>query len=194
MNPKKLSLIGIVIGLIVLGGLIFVANTKKGKEGSENSAANQVKTASPDVFRPGVEKALPTVQGGTREVIKEIIKTPEPNAKPTEVPKEVAIPKSAVEVTGASGSASIRTFEIKAENGKYEPSVFVVNNLDMLTIEFTAVDDAYNLFFPDFGVYIASAKGETKKRQFQASPTGEYKFSCRDCGKEIEGKLIVNQK
>ena len=67
--------------------------------------------------------------------------------------------------------------------------------MDVITISLTAVDQKYNIFFPDFGVYREAAKGETTKFQFQAYPFGQYKFYCKDiCQSDTAGTLIVNKK
>lgn len=185
LSTKQLSLTGALIGVAFLVALIFLAQKNK-LPSSEISTENNVK-------KIGVknENLLPTVEGGTRQAVTEKIKTPEPEDK--NIPKDVAVPVSSISISGASGEASVREFEIKGENGRYSPSKIVVNSMDPVTIKFTAVDGGYNMFFPDFGVYISASKGVTKKSQFQATASGAYKFFCRDCGKEgMVGEFIIN--
>ena len=98
------------------------------------------------------------------------------------------------EISGPGGEAALRDFEIRAEGGKYFPDKVVVNDGDIITVKLTAVDGDYNIFFPDFGSYLAAKQGETKKTQFQATPFGQYRFHCEACGNGAEGTLIVNEK
>ncbi len=147
---------------------------------------------SPDVFRPENPRALPTVEGGSREIIEEEIATPELGA--TSTPEGVAVPTNVSQLSGPAGEAAIRDFEIRAEGGKFSPNIIVVNDGDIITVHLTAVDADYNIFFPDFGSYLAVKKGETRKTQFQTTPFGQYQFFCKDCGNEARGTLIVNEK
>lgn len=182
----KISVIAIVIVIVVVLG--FVASQK-----------GWLKPLS-KIVQPGngIEGApatgLPTIEGGTRDEISKTVQTPEPGATPTN--PEVAVPKSSLDLGGSEGvNASLRDFELKAENGKFFPSTIVVNEMDVITISLTAVDQKYNIFFPDFGVYREAAKGQTTKFQFQAYPFGQYKFYCKDiCGSGATGALIVNKK
>ncbi len=184
-STKKFSIIGAAIGIIFLAVAFFLIQGDK----LPKSSFQPEKKQAPIGIKS--ENLLPTVEGGTREIITKKIKTPEPDDK--NVSKDIAVPISSISISGASGDASVREFEIKGENDKYSPGIIVVNNGDPVTVKFTAVDGDYIMFFPDFGVYIAAKKGETKKSQFQASPSGAYKFFCRDCGKpEMMGEFIVN--
>lgn len=192
---KRNILIGvsvIVIAIIVWGIMKQGGGLENigGKLGGSKTGTNIATSA--DVFRPDNPEALPTVQGGTREEVKTEIKTPEPGAS-SSVSADVAVPKSATVVSGESGSAAIRSFEIKLEGGNFTPSTIVVNELDIMQIDVTGVDKDYAITFPDFGIFREVKKGEQKKIQFQAYPFGEYKFNCKDCAGE-GGKLIVNKK
>ena len=71
----------------------------------------------------------------------------------------------------------------------------MVNEGDVIDLNFTAVDKGYDIFFSDFGIYKVCMKGELVKLQFQGNPYGEYKFYCKDScgGAKVEGKLIVNK-
>jgi len=154
--------------------------------------ANRPPSAPKDVFRPGNPKALPTVQGGTREVIQRKIATPELGA--TSTPKGVAVPTNVSQLSGPGGEAALRDFEIKADKGKFSPDTIVVNDGDVVTIHLTAVDADYNIYFPDFGMYLPVKKGETRKSQGQFTGVGQYQFFCKDCNNEAKGTLIVNEK
>lgn len=180
---KKNIVFGVVLGVVlVVAGVWFFG----GKNAAEKSGSAP---KGPDIFRPENPKALPTIEGGTRETLKEKIETPEAGATPKST--DVAVPVNVSQI----GTAAGRTFEIKGENGAFSPNTIVVNELDIITVNLSAVDDAYSISFPDFGVYLKVEKGASARRQFQAYPFGEYVFSCSDvCKTPVSGKLIVNKK
>jgi len=198
MDQKQIKIIVGVAVVVVVAALLAVGSSQ-GWFGAKNggipkvnistSTTSNVNTPGADTFRQGQENALPTVEGGTRIVSDETIKTPEVGASTT--PKDVAVPTNVLE----TGPSAFRQFEMKGEGGKYVPSTLVVNEGDVIDINFTAVDAKYNVFFPDFGVYRTIEKGASMKIQFQGYPFGKYGFYCKDiCGKEVTGTLIVNKK
>jgi heme/copper-type cytochrome/quinol oxidase subunit 2 len=197
MDQKQIKIIVGVAVVVVVGALLAIGSNQ-GWFGAKNVApestistttTSNVNTPGTDVFRPEQKDALPTVEGGTRVVAEETIKTPEVGASST--PKDIAVPTNVLE----TGPSAFRQFEMKGEGGKYTPSTLVVNEGDVIDINFTAVDAKYNVFFPDFGVYRTIEKGASMKIHFQGYPFGKYGFYCKDiCGKEVTGTLIVNKK
>ena len=197
MDQKQTKIIVGVAVVVVLAAILSIGSSQ-GWFGKKNTmpevsisttTTSGVNTPGTDVFRPEQENALPTVEGGTRIVVDQNIKTPEVGASST--PSDVAVPTNVLE----TGQSAFRQFEMKGEGGKYIPSTLVVNEGDVIDINFTAVDAKYNVFFPDFGVYRTIEKGTSMKIQFQGYPFGKYGFYCKDiCGKEVTGTLIVNQK
>ncbi len=197
MDQKQIKIIVGVAVVVVVGALLaigsnqgwFGAKSVTPEANISTTTTSNVNTPGTDVFRPEQKDALPTVEGGTRVVADETIKTPEVGASST--PKDVAVPTNVLE----TGPSAFRQFEMKGEGGKYTPSTLVVNEGDVIDINFTAVDAKYNVFFPDFGVYRTIEKGASMKIQFQGYPFGKYGFYCKDiCGKEVTGTLIVNKK
>ncbi|MFH0712383.1 MAG: cupredoxin domain-containing protein [Candidatus Jorgensenbacteria bacterium] len=186
MNKKNIF---ILVGVVVLIVVLVILGTRLGgeKAGEEGEGVS-----GEDAFRPDNPEALSTVEGGTREVVQEKIATPELGA--TDVPEGVAVPTNVSQLSGPGGEAGLRDFEIRAENGKFSPNTIVVNDGDIINVIVTAVDGDYNFFFPDFGVYQFVKAGTTAKRQFQATPFGQYEFYCKDCGNDARGTLIVNEK
>lgn len=86
-------------------------------------------------------------------------------------------------------------FEIRADGGRYSPASISAKEGDVLTISFTAVDKAYNITFPDFGISKTTVKGATDFIQFQVTSVGTYKFFCKDaCETPVEGSIKVSQK
>ena len=184
---------GIITGLIVIIVAIVVVGLIRTNSDSEsepeNVGAGTVEVLGEDALRPDNPDALSTTQGGTREIISEDIETPE--VGDASVSEDTAIPVN----TSKIKDSALRTFELRGENGKYIPSIIIVDELDPITIKFTSIDDDYNIFFPDFGIYKTVLKGETKDIKFQAYPYGEYQFYCKDvCSGDVTGTLIVNQK
>lgn len=198
MDQKYVKIIIGVAVLVVLAAVLSIGSNlgwfgKKVVVPQTNistTTTSNVNTPGTDTFRPEQKDALPTVEGGTRVVSDTNIATPEIGASST-APKDVAVPTNVLQ----TGESAFRQFEMKGEGGKYTPSTLVVNEGDVIDINFTSVDATYNVFFPDFGVYRTIEKGKSTKIQFQGYPFGKYGFYCKDiCGKDVTGTLIVNKK
>lgn len=189
MDPKQKKILIAVVLVVVLAVLlgIFLA-AQRGGLTSAPAEGEKGRGTGPDVFRPDNPQALPTVEGGTREVLSERIATPDPGA--TDVKPNVAVPVNLTPV----GSGFIRTFELKGEGDKIVPDTIVVNDGDLVKFIFTAVDKDYVISFPDFGLGPTVKKGESARFQLQATPFGEYKFTCSTCKPVFEGRLLVNKK
>lgn len=184
-TDKKTTIIGVVIGIAILAVLVWLVGGFSPKTpGIGDGEGGQ----STDVFRPDNIKALPTVEGGTRETIEQKIETPGVGAEVKN--PDIAVPISAVQ----TGPSSLRNFNLSVQDNKYIPSTIVVNEGDVIDISLTAVDADYDFFLPDFGIYKKVNKGETGKLQFQAYPFGKYVFYCKNCAKEVKGTLIVNSR
>lgn len=185
-NGKKIAVIVVVVVLVALVAWWLIATLGGGKPGAGGGEGAPL---GEDTLRPENAEALATVEGGTREVVQEAIATPEVGA--TDVPSGVAVPQNVVE----TGPSSFRQFNIEGNGGDFVPSTIVVNEGDVIDINFTAVDDEYNVYFPDFGISKTFARGQSGKIQFQGYPFGEYRFYCKDvCSGTVEGKLIVNKR
>ena len=175
--------IGVVVVLLIIAGLVFTKGGPASPTGTQE--------ATPAGFLSDNPNALPTVQGGTREKVTTAIPTPDVNA--TSVSKDVAIPFNVQE----TGNISFRQFEIRGEGNQFVPDTIVVNAGDVIDLKLTAVDGDYNIFFPDFGIKVAVAEGQSTKPgaiNFQAATYGQYLFSCSICRGTVTGTLIVNQK
>jgi|YelNatPaOPRAMG01_1025707.scaffolds.fasta_scaffold62196_3 hypothetical protein len=197
MDNKKQIVISVVAAFVVLFLIYFVFISKKsGIEYSQvgnNSQNTQLSsTSSGSLSKSTNTNALVTVPGGTREIIQEKIATPDVGSN---VPQNVAKPTNVL----ATDASDLRQFEIKAQNGKYDPSIIVVNEGDLVNIVLNAIDGDYNMYFPDFGNTIMAKKGALGRGQFTASPYGQYKFFCDPkttptCPPNMSGTLIVNKK
>ena len=182
-NIKKSILIAAVVLVVVVAvlGVLFGGVKKTSQPGVQ-------KPVSADAFRPDEPKALPTLEGGTREILSTSVATPETNS--SGLPADIAIPQYVSTV----GIASTRSFNISGNGGRLAPNTIVVNELDVVKIIFTAVDQDYDFNVSDFAVSASAKKGETVNFQLQATPFGEYKITCNACRTPIQGKLIVNKK
>lgn len=195
VKPWVVAVMGVVV--IVLIAMVLILMNRKTGQNSPAAAGvtgqGKVGTVVPkgeDIFRPENEKALATVEGGTREKVQEQIATPNENA--VNVPKNVAVPTTVVE----SSVSAFRHFDLSANGNVYSPNTIVVNEGDVVDVSFTPGDKSYDVSFPDFGIYRAAQKGQLTHLQFEASHFGEYKFLCANtCGSaKVEGKLVVNKK
>ena len=133
-NNRNL-IVGIVVAVVVLVVIMVVWPSRKPEGGL-------------DKFRPGNMDALPTVEQGTREIIKTVIETPGVTSAPGV--EGLAIP---VRVAPMGDGTALRAFRISAGTGGYEPNILVVNEKDVVDIAFTAHESDADIFFPDFGVY-----------------------------------------
>lgn len=195
MNKKVI--VGVIIAIVVivlfalLGSNSFLPSPSGGGEsgGGESGSEGAQPVLGEDTFRPDNPDALSTIEGGTREKIKEEIATP--GLEATNVPQDVAVPVNVSTISGPSGSVALRTFEIRAEGGKFSPSTIVVDEGDVITVRLIAVDASSSITFPDFGAYVSVEAGQTGQTQFQTSNYGQYEFLGPN---DMKGVLIVNEK
>lgn len=90
--------------------------------------------------------------------------------------------------------AGVRTFSINANNGKFEPSRIIVYMDDIVVINLTAEDAAYDLFLPDIVWRSPTANpGAPVRAELQASlEPGKYQLVCDVCeGKKPSIELII---
>lgn len=116
----------------------------------------------------------------TRSAVPPNVVVPGQNAT-SGVPEGFAVPK--VVIPAAPGvTSNLRVFDIKGEKGKFVPSTVAAYAGDVVHVNFTAVDKAYDITFPDYGMKQTAAKGETKVLEFQAAATGKFAYYCDSCG------------
>lgn len=174
MDKKRLIIVALVI-LIVAVGVVW-----------HKMSPSPITSVSPGKTD---EQSQNAVSPTRKEAPKNIV-VPEPNSTGQEA--DVAVPKSSV--PAAPGvEAKLRTFEIIAANGKYNPSTVIVQVGDTVHINFKADDDVYDIVFPDYGLRQYAKKGETKIIEFSATIDGQFVFYCENsCPKgKMQGTLIV---
>ncbi len=116
---------------------------------------------------------------------------PEPNDKTAD--SGLAVPRSAQE-SSPGGKNKMRSFEILAEKTAFSINKIIVNQNDIVRIQFTALDKNYDLSFPALGISQKAQKGERKTVEFQAIADGTFVFSCLTCDgskESTKGVLIV---
>jgi plastocyanin len=138
---------------------------------------------------PGGETGLPT--SDTRSEVSGDVTVPELGSETGD--GSIAVP---VGVTDAApgATAQLRTFNIKAEGGKFNPSTVIVNEGDTVHINFTAVDGTYDMTLPDYGLKQTATEGQTKIFEFQATNDGQYTYYCESCGglnSSAKGFIII---
>jgi plastocyanin len=187
LSNKKL-LIGIltIIVLVALVAIFYYQGAKIKKSSNTTTQKNET--------NQGVEVQSPqTPQSQTAEPVPENVKVPE---KGESVPEGVAAPEVVTEAAPGV-SAKFRSFDIKAENNKFNPSTVIVRLGDTVHINFTAQDKDYDITFPDYGMKQTAKKGETKILEFQALIPGKFTFYCELCGglnSTAKGYIIVSEK
>src|SRR3989338_8145779 len=115
----------------------------------------------------------------------------EPNDKTAD--SGLAVPRSAQESSPGSKN-KMRSFEILAEKTAFSINKIIVNQNDIVRIQFTALDKNYDLSFPTLGISQKAQKGERKTVEFQAIADGTFVFSCLSCDgskESMKGVLIV---
>lgn len=193
MKNLKLPIIlaVIIIGAVILGGAIryWYSRTPASSPAGEE-------TVSPVVSLLGSPKAaLPSASPTpvTKATVPPDVKVPEVGEKPANT--AVAIPVVVRPASPYEGvSAKYRGFAIKAENNLFSPSTIIAGKMDIIHIDFTAVDKAYDFIFPDYGMKGIVQKGETKILEFQAVTEGKFTFYCDACGglnSSAKGYIII---
>src|SRR3989344_4179514 len=151
MNLDKKTKIGIVVGVVIVILVLVFNLTKK-------------PAYPPGVTPPSGGGNQPTQSTGpvTREPVPQNVAVPEMNSK--NVPANVAKP-DVVAPGNPTSNSSYRSFEIKAQDGKFTPDTVIANEEDTISILVTAVDKDYDFTQPDFGFKPIIKKGSTVKIQ-----------------------------
>lgn len=95
----------------------------------------------------------------------------------------------------ATGEAALK---VRAEAGRFVPEKVTARRGELVIIEFTAVDNAYDIGFEDprIGFNIKAAPGETKVFGFETKDRapGNYTFRCFDfcSGGPMTGTLTIS--
>lgn len=171
-NKKKvLTIVGIALAVVVVVVILVLVGP-----GSKS----------------GSRQAGDANKGLTMSDVPEGIKVPEMGE---EVAQGVAVPE-AVAAASVNGNNKYRIFSVAADKDAFSPDTIIVNVGDVVHINFTAVDKAYDLTIPDYGMKQTVNKGETKALEFQTVAAGKFMFYCDLCGglnSEVKGYVIVTK-
>lgn len=106
----------------------------------------------------------------------------------------IAIPAYTTQASPNPGSESLRLFKIRAEGGRFIPEQIIVNFNDTVNIEFTAVDQDYDIVFQGYNMMQRAKQGEVKFLDFQAYKDGRFIYYCESCGgvsSSARGEIVV---
>jgi len=191
MDKKKIIIIsglGIILILLIV---VIIANVSHKKT---NKLVETNPEQTPAVSVPAVSEPEVATVDPFRAEVPEDIAVPEIGTPLTAAQKEeIALPT--VVVPAAPGVTSkYRSFDIKAEDGKFVPLQVIVNVGDTVHVNFTAVDKAYDIVFPSYNMKQTAQAGQTKILEFQAIAEGKFTYYCQLCGgpdKGPKGNIIV---
>jgi plastocyanin len=75
----------------------------------------------------------------------------------------------------------LRKYYIKVENDKFMPSKVIVNQGDIISIKFFAVDKDYDIQLPDYNMSKGLKQKEPSAFEFEANMTGLFRYYCDLC-------------
>lgn len=167
---RKYLVLGAVGLILAIAILVFIFTRPAGNNNLENQpSGNSTGSANnSETYKPVA--AGTTVPSGTSTVGSDI-------AKPTEV-----------KAIGPSDMSS-RNFSVSINGGVVTPEKIIVYLLDIVNINFTAVDRDYDLTQPDNGLSFVVKKGQTKAVQFQGGTPGQFTYYCVSCGGPKSGPV-----
>ena len=94
-----------------------------------------------------------------------------------------------------SKAEEVRTFEVKAEDYKFNPDTITVNKGDKVIIKAIAIDKDHGFGIKEFNINQDLPKGKWVTIDFTADKKGEFTIRCtKFCGWKhflMTGKLIV---
>ncbi|MFZ4648217.1 MAG: cupredoxin domain-containing protein [Patescibacteria group bacterium] len=189
-EKKVLIVVGVVV-LLTASVLLFTSLNKK---------QIKVVVAPPTSQEPVVVQkpiVIPQVQGTKdhfREEVPANTKVPEMNEKLTVAQAEKTAVPGVVTPAAPGSDSNFRSFEIRAEGGKFTPNEIIARKNDIVHISFTAVDKAYDIVFPSYGMSQQAKQGQKKNLEFQALSSGSFSYYCDSCGgmsSQAKGKIII---
>lgn len=107
--------------------------------------------------------------------------------------KEIVVPTT-VTPAAPGVESKFRVFNIRAEQGVFNPSKVIARVGDTVHINFTAVDKDYDIVFPSYNMMQQAKSGQTKTLEFQALQEGAFVYYCDSCGGaegKTKGQIII---
>jgi heme/copper-type cytochrome/quinol oxidase subunit 2 len=171
MAKKLLIPLGILLLFLLVFSFSFFSSVKNFNPIGINKAKN-VPTKTPQVPEP---------------INPQITQT----AQITPADKDTAIPITSVPVL-TDAPNNIRSFNISLKDNIFSSQKIIVNQGDVVSINFAALDKASDMSFPDFGVSQQVPSGEIKILEFQATSEGTFPYICNTCDDpKPRGEFVV---
>lgn len=186
VNTKKII---VVMAIVIIALMVVILVPKK-----EKATVNE---PVPEIVTPTSTEVV-TVNDAVSDKFRTEVpaNTSIPNTDTKlseEQKKEIAIP-TAVIPSSPGASSQFRTFDIKAEGGKFVPNKIIVGLGDIVHINFTAVDKDYDIVFPSYNMKQTARSGQTKILEFSAMAEGNFSYYCELCGgpnSTAKGNIMV---
>ena len=174
MNKPKLIVIIAVSAIIIIGGIYLLGFAGSRKTDLTGDKSNQAQ----DEANANNSETAKSLESATKSAVPENIKIPEVGEKTAD---NVAVPTT-VSAAAPGVEAKFRSFDIKGENGSFNPSTVIVKKGDTVHFNFLATDKDYDITFPDYGMKQTAKKGENKILEFQAVAEGKFAYYCDASG------------
>ena len=133
---------------------------------------------------PGGATTTPANQSGTYKPVDANTVVPGMNSQ---VDSGIAKPTQ-VKAVGVN-DLSARNFNVVLNGDSVSPQKIIIKLLDIVTINFSAVDKTYDLTQPDNGLSWTVPRGGSKSLQFQGTTSGEFTYYCVSCGGPDKGPI-----
>ena len=173
VNKKTIFIgVGILVLVAVAALLIFGNKNAPPTGGANNGGGNATGTTDGEQ----VTKTYAPISGD--------VNIPDVNSQ---VDSGVANPTEVKQV--GTNNISERDFSIVLDKDAATPQKVIVKLLDIVTINFSAIDKTYDMTQPDNGLSWTVPKGGAKSLQFQGSTPGQFTFYCVSCGGPDKGPV-----
>jgi len=190
---KKKSLIAIIILALVVVFLAAVILIKK--PGTEPIVSNEpLAPVGDEVDTEAIKDETEAPIDEFRAEVPVDIKVPEMGEQLSEAERKVIAVPTVVTEAAPGVEAKFRSFDIKAEGGKFEPSRIIGRVGDTIHVNFTAVDKEYDIYFPSYDMKQTAKAGQTKALEFNAVTSGNFTYYCQLCGgseSTAKGNIII---
>ncbi|MCL4437510.1 cupredoxin domain-containing protein [Patescibacteria group bacterium] len=178
----------ITIAVLVIVALIFVFVYFGAPKVKPTSTPNSAQTPSQNLsslIKNNPFLAQTSTQPVTYKSISGPVTVPGANSSQS---GNTAVPISVIPAP-TNSSVSNRIFNISVSGNAFSPSRIAVYQGDVITINFSAKDKAYDVFQPDYGWKTTIPQGATKLVGFQAYRSGQFTFYCQSCGGPAKGPI-----
>jgi len=192
MEKKKSLVVIIILALVVVILAAVILFKKPGEEPVITD--NPVAPAGDEVGTEAIKDEAEAPIDEFRAEVPVDVKVPEMGEQLSEAERKVVAVPTVVTEAAPGVDAKFRSFDIKAENGKFEPSRIIGRVGDTIHVNFTAVDKEYDIVFPSYDMKQTAKAGQTKVLEFSAVTSGNFTYYCNLCGgpeSSTRGNIII---